>query len=454
MRLETLTDRLRDVASGGRPVSGRAPAANQAGAPLGNVGHDGEDAEDHLARRARLHAVLGGEWQTSGSARWLVIEHREHRDRRHGSSRIGDLADVLDAAAGCAPLLTGGAVATAPFLFVDLETTGLSGGAGTYAFLIGVGCFDEQGDFVTRQHVLDRLADERLLLQSVADDLSAAGALVSFNGKSFDLPLLETRFHYHRLPWTCDRLPHVDVLHPARRFWRSDPRAVHLDEPTCSLGALERSVLGAKRDDDIPGLEAPGRYFQFLRSGDAGPLAGVLAHNRVDLLSLAGLTVRLLRLLDVGVNEARTMREAVALGRLYERAGLPGRAVNAYEGALRLEQPGEGVVVRTVLRVDALRALALLARRSRRYLDAAARWRDVLRVPMCPPAVAREAAEALAIHHEHRQRDLQSAHTFALRTLDGPLAASRRDAACRRVSRLERKLSEAHSGALRLQLGD
>lgn len=457
MRLDTLTDRLRDVVSAGRPISGSGPIATTRDVPAGKDGRDrkagevGENGDGQAARQARLHEVLGGEWQSSGSARWLVIERRDGRDRRHGTSRIGDLADVLEQAGGCAPLLTGGAVAKAPFRFVDLETTGLSGGAGTYAFLVGVGGFDERGDFVTRQYVLDRIVDERCFLQSIADHLSTAGALVSFNGKSFDLPLLETRFQYHRLPWTGDQLPHVDVLHPARRFWRNDHHAGRFDEPTCSLGALERSVLGARRDDDIPGLEAPGRYFQFLRSGDARPLAGVTAHNRLDLLSLAGLTVRLLRLLDVGVSEARTMREAVALGRLYERAGLPGRAAIAYEGALRLGQPAAGVAVRNSLKVDALQALALLARRSRRYLDAAARWREVLCTPMCPPAVAREAAEALAIHHEHRERDLQSAHAFALRTLEGSLAATRREAACRRVSRLERKLGEADERTLRLE---
>jgi len=444
VRLETLTDRLRDVVSAGRPGAGSPSIARATDVPVAGAG------DECVTPQARLRAVLGGEWHARGSARWLVIEYRDSRDRRHGTSRIGDLADILAQAGGCAPLLTGGAVARAPFLFVDLETTGLSGGAGTYAFLVGVGRFDEHGDFITRQYVLDRIVDERCFLQSIADHLSTAGALVSFNGKSFDLPLLETRFQYHRLPWTADRLPHVDVLHPARRFWRNDHH-IGLDEPTCSLGALERSVLGAGRDDDIPGLEAPGRYFQFLRSGDASPLAGVIAHNRLDLLSLAGLTVRLLRLLEVGIDEARTMREAVALGRVYERAGLPGRAVDAYEGALRLERPAASLAAKAALKVDALKALALLARRSRRYLDAAARWHDVLRTPLCPSAIAREAVEALAIHHEHRERDLESAHAFALRMLDSPLTVARREAACRRVSRLERKREEAEGKTLRLE---
>ena len=144
----------------------------------------------------------------------------------------------------------------------------MSGGAGTYAFLVGCGAFDAEGGFVTRQFVLLRHADERQLLQMVGAELAPAGALVSFNGKSFDAPLIETRHLFHRLEWTGSRLPHLDVLHPARRFW-SDGAA---GDTPCSLVALERSVLGARRSGDVPGSEIPARYFQFVRSGDARPL--------------------------------------------------------------------------------------------------------------------------------------------------------------------------------------
>jgi hypothetical protein len=303
------------------------------------------------------------------------------------------------------------------------------------------------GAFVTRQHVLTRAADERPTLQAVAAELAQAGALVSFNGRSFDAPLLETRFLYHRLPWPGERVPHVDVLHPARRFWRSEPPAGEMS--SCSLGVLERQVLGAGRAGDVPGYEAPARYFQFVRTGDASPLAGVLAHNRMDLLSLAGLTVRLLTLVARGPAEARDAREALALGRVYERAALPGRAADAYECALGLERVERAVA----LRIEATRALALLARRSRRYQEAAMRWRELLATPACPPAVAREAAEALAVHHEHRERDLESARAFALRSLDAEIVPARDRAVRHRLARLERKISSVQA-VPRLQLGD
>jgi hypothetical protein len=300
-----------------------------------------------------------------------------------------------------------------------------------------VGCawFEPDGAFLTRQFVLTRFADERALLGVVAGELARAGAIVSFNGKSFDAPVLETRYLFHRLPWPCEQLPHLDVLHPARRFWRDD------DVPTCSLCALERQVLGARRDGDVGGFEIPARYFQFIRSGHTQPLAPVLEHNRLDLLSLAGLTARLLHLVRHGPEAARDARETLALGRVYARAGLDGRARQAFERAVAATSVGP-------LRVEALRSLALARRRARQFNEAAACWRALLEVPACPPHVAREAMEALAIHHEHRVRDLATAKAFALRSRGTRAQAS--PALEHRLMRLELKIKRRASELLPL----
>src|SRR6185503_10999532 len=141
-------------------------------------------------------------------------------DTTHGRSRVGDIASDYVLSTSHAPMLSGGAPARAPFVFIDLETTGLNGGAGTYAFLVGCGWFGDDGAFITRQHLLTTFADERPMLHAVALELRDAGALVSFNGKSFDAPMLETRYLFHRLDWQGGCLPHIDVLHPSRRFWR------------------------------------------------------------------------------------------------------------------------------------------------------------------------------------------------------------------------------------------
>ena len=193
----------------------------------------------------------------------------------------------------------------------------------------------------------------------------------------------------------------------------------------------------------MPGFEIPARYFQFVRSGDARPLAAVLEHNRLDLLSLAGLAARLLHLVQAGAAATRDPREALALGRVYARAGLDARAHEAYECAVRTATAGSGAIAS-----DALRALACLSRRARRYADAAEYWQQLLGLRGCPPSIAREASEALAIHHEHRVRDLAEAKRFALQSLENGMHTARAEAGRYRLARIERKIESRQSSAV------
>ena len=225
----------------------------------------------------------------------------------------------------------------------------------------------------------------------------------------------------------------------------------------CSLASLEREVLGARRTGDVAGYEIPSRYFQFVRTGDARPLVDVLEHNRRDLLALAGLAARLLHLVAGGANEAQNAQEAFAVGRVYERAGRDRDAAGAFERALALVEssaPAASAGTSGRIAAGALRSLALLARRGRRHDAAALRWRELVERPGCPPRLAREGLEALAIHHEHRVRDLQAAMTFALQGLeraarpgtDGTNAAG--DSSLRhRLARLDRKMERASARA-------
>lgn len=377
---------------------------------------------------------LGGEWRQSGGGSCFVVERRQEPTAIHGRNTVGAIAGQLEAASAEGPLVAAGAPVRTPFVFFDLETTGLRGGAGTYAFLVGCGWFEPDGGFLTRQFMLARFADERPLLVTVTGELARAGALVSFNGKSFDAPLIETRCLFHRLDWIGARMPHLDVLHPARRFW---------ENPDCSLLALERRVLGARRAGDVPGSEIPARYFQFVRSGDAQPLAAVLEHNRLDLLSLAGMTARLLHLVRVGSSGAHDACEAMALGRVYARAGMESRALDAYRHAAAAIPPDGGSW--PPITIAALRSLALALRRARQFEDAAEVWRRLLDVPGCPRSIAREANEALAIHHEHRARDLVMAKEFALGCFDRTRAGCN-EAVRHRLSRIERKMSAGVEG--------
>jgi uncharacterized protein YprB with RNaseH-like and TPR domain len=373
---------------------------------------------------------------------------------RHGREAVGTFAECLDAASSQATFYAGGAPARTPFVFFDLETTGLSGGAGTQVFLVGCGWFDSDGAFVTRQFLLTRYIDERPMLATVAEELGRAGALVSFNGKSFDAPVLETRYLFHRLTTSVRTLPHVDVLHPARRFWKTQSgsaralryriaddaaaaQSFRAAVDTCSLVALEKQMLGVRRVGDVPGFEIPRRYFQFVRTGDARPLIAVLEHNRQDLLTLAALTARLFHLTLHGPDAARDAREALALGHVYMRADLVTRAADAYARAVEMTERG---IVSQVVRIESLRALALTHRRERKYAAAAACWRRLLETPGCPPPVTREATEALAVHHEHRERDLFAAKAFALRSLEADAQPAWTRAVQHRLARLEKKL--------------
>jgi hypothetical protein len=206
--------------------------------------------------------------------------------------------------------------------------------------------------------------------------------------------------------------------------------------------SLERRLLGARRDGDVPGFEIPSRYFQFVRTGDARPLVPVLEHNRLDLLSLAALTARLLGLVRSGPSAAVDAQEALALGRIYEGAASGDRARESFERAICLGSPFDPSAA-----IEGLRALARLERRERRYGAAAGAWRRLLEIPGCPPHVRREASEALAIHHEHRVGDLGAARTFALRSLSFSAGDRRRTASGRhRLARLDRKMAAGGTG--------
>jgi hypothetical protein len=249
---------------------------------------------------------------------------------------------------------------------------------------------------------------------------------------------MEMRWAFHRAAAPTDDLPHFDMLPSARRLWGR--RNESADRSSCSLNALEQAQLGVHRIGDVPGFEIPARYFHFLRTGDASAVAGVLDHNRHDLLSLAGVMARALKLAEDGAETCSAPGEQLALGRLYERAGDRSRAEDAYTCATRGDD--------REVRVDALARLAGFSSRHRRHEEAAAAWRAV--IDHCrrwggPAGLERRAIEALAIHHEHRARDLAAAHAYADR-LRQQTSGRRHDDAAHRLGRIERKLKS--KGAL------
>ncbi len=367
--------------------------------------------------------------------RWWFADDAPYGDRLSRASRAIS-AEGLRVLCGGTGLYApwSGVDPTTGLLFFDLETTGLRGGAGTVAFVVGFGCF-EGSRFHVWQFVLPSFAGERRLLAAVTAAVARAHTLVTFNGKSFDLPFMEMRWHYHRLDSPLAALRHVDLLHPARRLWGPD---------TGGLGGLETRVLGVRRQDDVAGFEIPSRYFDYLRSGDPAPLRGVLSHNRLDLASLAVLTGLACELVDGGLDAAGDARQCLGLGRVYECGGRPADANGCYERAAASTSgaggsswcPGDLDV-----RAQALYRVASARRRQRRHVEAARVWQELLDLGRTPGLVEREALRAQAVHHEHRLRDTGRALTFARRAYAEERTACRRLDAQKRVMRLERRLA-------------
>jgi len=252
------------------------------------------------------------------------------------------------------------------------------------------------------------------------------------------------------MPAALDEVPHFDMLHPARRLWRSrstiaaglPPQGGSLEDAGgCRLTTLERVLLNLRRVGDVDGFEIPGRFFQFLRTGDARPLEPVLEHNRLDLVSLAAVTSRALRLAGAGEPACRDGIEALAVGRVLERGGALERAEACYRRA------SQSPCLET--RAEAFYRLGLRCRRSGRFEEAAGWWRQLVALT---EAVRRRdhaldslrefAIEALAIHQEHRARDLHAARELAIFALEDNRSSRRADGMRHRLARLDRKLAK------------
>jgi uncharacterized protein YprB with RNaseH-like and TPR domain len=270
-------------------------------------------------------------------------------------------------------------------VFLDTETTGLAGGAGTAAFLIGLGWFE--GDrFRVRQCFMRDYHEEAALLEAVRAELARFDRVVTFNGKMFDLPLLDARFRLNRGRFPLTDAPHLDLLHPARRLWKARLES-------CRLQSLEAALLGLRRTGDIPGEEIPHVYFDWVRRRDARLLARVFDHNRQDIVSLAALAVLACRWVEE--RRAEDPRDLFSLARVMERARRFETSEELYLRALDGD-PGP-------LRGPALLRLAWRAKRRGEHARAEAYWLEA------GEAGEVEAWRELAMHHEHRTRDVDAA---------------------------------------------
>ncbi len=276
------------------------------------------------------------------------------------------------------------------FVFLDTETTGLSGGTGTYAFLIGVGRF-QGGQFHLAQYFMRDPSEEPAQLYALEEFTASSEAIVTYNGKAFDIPLLTTRYVTQGWKSPFSNQSHLDLLHIARRLWRDRL-------PSRTLGNIEYQILGAARtEQDVPGWLIPQMYFDYLRSGDASPLKSVFYHNAMDILSLAALFTHVSEMLDDTIDPARYHAvDIISLGKFFEGLGDIDKAMELYMLGLDMELP-EPALLEAILR------LAYIHKKQENYHKAITLWEKAARHRHI------ESHIELAKFFEHRTRDYKEA---------------------------------------------
>lgn len=280
------------------------------------------------------------------------------------------------------------------FAFLDTETSGMSGGTGTYAFLVGAARFVD-GKFVLQQFFLRDPSEEPAMLEALINFLAPCEGLVTFNGKSFDAPLLVTRYSLHRIPVPFKNYAHLDLLPLARRLWRDRL-------PSRALKSLEEHILGFTRtSEEVPGYEIPWLYFDYLRTGDARPLAGVFYHNAMDVVAMAALLSHVSELLADPYNgRVEHGLDFIALGKLFEDLGHWDDAARLFERGLMLELTEAGFSV-------AVKRLSILQKK-RGDMDHALRlWEEASQKGHIYAHIE------LAKYYEHQLRDVKSSIKWA-----------------------------------------
>lgn len=316
------------------------------------------------------------------------------------------------------------------FIFLDTETSGLAGGTGTYAFEVGLGRFTRDG-FRLAQFFMRHPGEEPALLAGITEFIHGMKAVVTYNGKSFDIPLLNTRYTLMGMTSPFTQIDHFDLLPLARRLWR-----IRLESRT--LGNVENKILGVERgDEEVPGYLIPEMYFEYLKNQDARPMAGIFYHNAIDILSLAGLFSHMAFLLhNPHSDKIQHGEDVVALARFFESMGETDQSESLYRKALQNDLVED-------LYWDTLERFSFLLKRKGDWEAALALWQ------IASENGALYAFEELAKFYEHRSKDLQVAQDWTIRGIEtlerGHLPAYEyhqwRESLVYRLERLERKIT-------------
>jgi len=362
---------------------------------------------------AKLTELTHGREVATAKGVHLECERVWDAKTRHGRLDVGSLIELPHDLFHAVSAGEARPAAAAEWAFLDTETTGLAGGSGTCAFLIGVGRIAPEG-FRLRQFFLRDFGEEPSVLEALSAELASARTLVTYNGRAFDVPLLETRYRMNRARPPFAALDHVDLLYGARRLWR-------LRLENCKLQQLEREIVGFEREGDIPGEQIPTAYFDFLRGQGAAWLAQVFEHNALDIVTLACVAAVLPQRFHAPSNlSIEHPEEMVSMGRWLRQSARADEAL-----ALFREAAARGL--RDELMSRTLWDVALIERRRKRWEAAVAVWSEL--AAFANPHQAASLVE-LAKHYEHREKNYAMALewvTQALAIEDSVETRKRRD---------------------------
>ncbi len=364
--------------------------------PLGvQVGFDKINAPAKYKPLSNLIDIFDGCWEGTSEGDCFVVRKTFHPDFVHGSLKLFqelnlEIFDEIPSLSGISQ------IPFDQFLFIDTETTGLSGGAGTYVFLIWAAKYSN-GGFQFAQFFLDDPSNELAQLAALEIFCSSAKLVISYNGKSFDLPRLQTRYKFHVWPPPFKDVLHIDLLHIARRLWK-----LHL--ASCSLGNIEHHLLGVTRSSlDVPGWQVASLFFDYLQNGDPTLLSSVFYHNEVDVISL----ITLLNFI--------TNRLSLPLAAKYQSyADLV--SIGIYLAQHNRIQSAKSVLSHAVNNIDlpdhlylaAMSKLASLHKNSGDYSQAVPLWETIASHNVL------QAHIELAMFYEHKNNDYQEAIHWTL----------------------------------------
>lgn len=324
---------------------------------------------------------------------FFMIENKYPLSYLYGGVQPGDLLDIDGPSFVC--LSGNGSLDAKKLIFLDTETTGLSSGTGTVAFLTGIG-FLEEDCFTVQQYFMRDYHEEAAMLYALRPVLENAQGVVTYNGKSFDMPLLSTRFIANRLRSKTSSLEHLDLLHISRLFWKGTYE-------NCRLGTIEEKVLGETRIDDIPGERIPLEYFRYLDTRDATVMKQVLGHNLSDILSLSALLVRFSQMVE-SRNITEKTNELHGLSKLYEKRDDYTAVVECLERRIELN-PDD-------CDPDVLRRISLFYKRTDQYEKAVELWSYYYSKTEAVPVtlgIKVFTGVELAKYYEHKKKDYHTA---------------------------------------------